>query len=78
MTDKKVIVYSTPACPWCKRTKEYLSGKNISYLEYNVAENKDAAREMIQKSEQMSVPVITIGDEVVVGFNQTLLDSLLS
>jgi glutaredoxin-like YruB-family protein len=78
MIDKKVVVYSTPACPWCKKAKEYLTEKNISYLEYDVAENKDAAREMIQKSEQMSVPVITIGDEVVVGFNPTLLDSLLS
>ncbi len=78
MTDKKVVVYSTPACPWCQKAKEYLAGKSISYLEYNVADNKDAAREMIQKSEQMSVPVITIGDEVVVGFNPTLMDSLLS
>jgi glutaredoxin len=43
-----------------------------------VAENKDAAREMTQKSGQMSVPVITIDEQIVVGFNQTQLDSLLS
>ncbi len=78
MTDKKVVIYSTPTCPWCKRAKEYFSQKDIPYLEYNVAENKDAAKEMIQKSGQMSVPVIIIDDEIVVGFNQTLLDKLLS
>ena len=78
MADKKVVIYSTPTCPWCKRTKEYLSEKNISYLEYDVAENKDAAKEMIQKSGQMSVPVIIIDNEIVVGFNQARLDSLLS
>jgi hypothetical protein len=33
---------------------------------------------MIQRSGQMGVPVITIGDEVVVGFNQAKLDELLS
>lgn len=33
---------------------------------------------MITKSGQMSVPVITIDDEVVIGFNQTQLDDLLS
>ena len=39
---------------------------------------RDVAREMLQKAGQTSVPVITIDDEVVVGFNQSLLDGLLS
>ena len=43
-----------------------------------MAQDKDKAKEMIQKSGQMGVPVITIDDEVVVGFNQALLDKLLS
>ena len=78
MTDKKVVIYSTPTWPWCKRAKEYLSQKGIPYTEHNVAEDKDAAKEMIRKSGQMSVPVISIDDEVVVGFNQSKLDGLLS
>ena len=40
--------------------------------------DKDEAREMIKKSGQMGVPVIIIGDEVVVGFNQAKLDELLA
>ena len=43
-----------------------------------MAKDRDKAQEMIEKSQQMGVPVIIIGDEVVVGFNQGLLDSLLS
>ena len=43
-----------------------------------MAKDKDKAKEMIDKSKQMGVPVITIDGEVVVGFNQTLLDKLLS
>jgi glutaredoxin len=43
-----------------------------------VAKDKDKAREMIQKSKQMGVPVIIIDDEIVVGFNQAKLESLLS
>jgi len=43
-----------------------------------VAEDKEAAKEMIQKSKQMGVPVIIIDDEVVVGFLQNKLDELLS
>jgi len=78
MVDKKVVIYSTPTCPYCKRAKEYLSRKGISYTDIDVAQDKEKAKEMVQKSGQMSVPVIIIDDEIVVGFNQALLDKLLS
>ena len=78
MAEKKVVIYTTPTWPYCHRAKEYLSRKGISYVEYNVAADRDKAKEMIQKSGQMGVPVITINAEVVVGFNQAVLDKLLS
>ena len=58
--------------------EEYLSRKGISYLEHNVAQDRDKAREMIQKSGQAGVPVVMVDDEVVVGFNQARSDELLS
>ena len=78
MANKEVIIYTTPTWPYCHRAKEYLSRKGIPYIEHDVAADRDKAKEMIQKSGQMGVPVITINGEVVVGFNQTLLDKLLS
>lgn len=79
MADRKVVIYSTPTCPYCKRAKDYLSRKGIPYTDINVAEDREKAKEMIQKSGQMGGPVIIIGDnEIVVGFNQSLLDRLLS
>ena len=39
---------------------------------------KNVARKMVEQGGQMGVPVITVDDEVVVGFDQNLLDSLLS
>jgi glutaredoxin-like YruB-family protein len=79
MSDKKVVIYSTPTCPYCKRAKHYLDQKGVSYVEHNVAEDKKAAQEMMRKTKQMGVPVIVIDDdEIVVGFDQTLLDKLLS
>ena len=78
MADKKVIVYSTSTCPYCKRAKEYLSRKGISYTDIDVVQDREKAKEMTQKSGQMSVPVIIIDDEIVVGFNQALLDKLLA
>ena len=78
MADRKVVIYSTPTCPYCRRAKDYLSRKGIPFVDRDVAADRDAASEMIQKSGQMGVPVITVDGEVVVGFNQTLLDKLLS
>ena len=43
-----------------------------------MAKDRDKANEMIQKSGQMGVPVIIVGDEIVVGFNQAKLDELLA
>jgi len=78
VTDKKVVIYTTPTCPYCHRAKEYLSRKDISFVEYNVAVDRDKAKEMIQKSGQMGVPVIIIDGQIIVGFNQAKLDELLS
>jgi len=78
MADKSVIIYSAPTCPYCKRAKEYLSQKGISYTDYDVASDRDKAKEMIQKSGQIGVPVILVDDQLVAGFNQSKLDELLS
>ena len=43
-----------------------------------MAQDKDKAREMIQKSGQMGVPVIVVDDEIIVGFNQAKLDEVLA
>ncbi len=78
MVGKKVVIYSLPTCPHCKRAKEYLSQKGISYIEYDVTKDKVRTTEMIEKSGQVGTPVILVDDEIVVGFNQSKLDKLLS
>ena len=73
----KVIVYSTQSCPWCKKTKEFLSANKIRYSEKDVGNDTKAAREMIKKSGQTGVPVIEIGNEIIVGFNERRLKKIL-
>lgn len=67
---KKVIVYSTPTCVYCKLTKDFLKKNNVEYTEHNVADDVEARQEMIQKSHQMGVPVVDIGGEIFVGFDK--------
>ncbi len=73
----KVIVYSTPACPWCYKVKEFLEEHNIPFIEKDVSADREAAYEMIAKSHQMGVPVIDVNGEIVIGFDEIKLRQLL-
>ena len=73
----KVTVYSTPTCPWCVKTKEFLKENNVSYQEINVAADHKAAQDMIEKSGQMGVPVTEIDGTIIVGFDKGALKRAL-
>ncbi len=75
--DKNVIVYSTPTCPWCLRTKQFLKENNITFQDFDVSSNQQAAQEMIRKSGQMGVPVLDIGGEIIVGFDKEKIKAAL-
>lgn len=47
-----------------------MEANNVPYEEINVAEDKSGREEMIHKSGQMGVPVLDIGGEIVIGFDQ--------
>ncbi|MFB6158941.1 MAG: glutaredoxin family protein [Candidatus Nanohalobium sp.] len=64
----EIEVYSTPSCPYCDKIKEWLDENGYEYTEFNVAENKEKAKEMIQRTGQRGVPQTFIGDTEVVGF----------
>ena len=65
----KVKIYSTPGCPWCQKTKDFLKEHKIKFEDVNVAEDEKAKNEMIEKSGQMGVPVIDIDGIIIVGFD---------
>ncbi len=73
-----IVIYSTPTCHYCNMTKEFLKENNVEYTDYNVAEDTDKRAEMIEKSGQMGVPVIMIGEEMLIGFNEDKMRELLS
>ena len=75
---QQVIVYSTVTCPWCVRAKEFLKKNKVEYKDINVAEDHEAAQLMIEKTQQMGVPVIQVGNEFVIGFDEPKLKILLS
>lgn len=77
MNDKKVEIYSTPTCHFCHLAKDWLNAKGIAFTDYNVGENLEKRKEMVDMTGQMGVPVIKIDDQVMVGFNQDMMAKLL-
>lgn len=73
----KVIIYSTPTCPYCVQAKEFFKEKGVEYTDINVAEDQDKAKEMMDKSGQMGVPVIDIDGEIIVGFDKAKIETLI-
>lgn len=73
----KVTVYSTSACPWCHKAKEYLKANKIKFADIDVGEDQQAAQEMIEKSGQMGVPVIDVDGTIITGFDKESLDKAL-
>lgn len=64
-----VKVYSTPTCPWCKKTKEFLAANKVEFQDLNVADDEKARREMLKSSHQMGVPVIDIDGATIIGYD---------
>lgn len=73
-----VIVYSTPTCPYCKKVKSYLDENDVDYEDYDVSENQEKQQEMIDKSDQMGVPVVDIDEEIIVGFDKNKMEQALN
>jgi len=79
--EKPVIIYTTKTCGFCKATKEFFAENNVEYSEVDVGVDQDKAREMMEKSGQMGVPVTVVGqgddEKVIVGFDKVQLASAL-
>ena len=78
MNTKKITIYSTPNCHYCTMAKEYFTKMGVSYIEKNVGIDRGAAQEMIAKSGQMGVPVVEIDGQIIVGFQPTVFEKLIT
>ena len=73
-----IKIYSTQTCPYCEMAKEYLNEQGIEYKNFDVANDEEARKEMVEKSGQMGVPVIDIDGKIIVGFNKPEIEKALN
>lgn len=74
---KHVEIYSTPSCHFCHMAKDYFKENNVPFTDYDVSVDMAKREEIIEKSGQMGVPVIIIGDDLFVGFNKPKIAEIL-
>jgi len=75
--EKEVIIYGTKACPFCHKAREFMKAHNVTFKDVLVDEDEKARDEMIEESGQMSVPVIRVGEEIIVGYDEEKLKKAL-
>ncbi len=73
----KVIIFTTPTCPWCRAAKQYFVQKKVKFTEVDVTKNQSAVKDLIRLTGQTGVPVILIDNKPVVGFDRAKIDKLL-
>lgn len=74
---KEVLIYSTPSCHFCQMAKAFFQNNNIPYQDFNVAEDAEKRQEMVEMTGQMGVPVIKVGDEILVGYSEAKVREMI-
>ncbi len=73
----KVKIYSTPSCPHCKSAKNYFKSLGIPFKDVDVSKDQREAEMMVRKTHQYGVPVVEIGNQVIVGFDRSKINRIL-
>lgn len=71
--NKKIIMYSTSWCGYCKKARKYFIAKGISFVEYDIEKNARAKRDY-DAIGGSGVPVIVKGKKHMQGFSQQSFD----
>lgn len=73
----KVTVYGAEWCPPCHTTRDYLKNRKVSFDYVNVDEHTDKGREIAVKTGWTAIPIISIGDKYILGFDRPKIDAAL-
>ncbi len=72
VTTKKVVIYTTQRCGYCKKAKAYMRANNIRFTEYDV-ETSDKGKRDYRRMGGSGVPIIMVDNQRINGFNQSRL-----
>ena len=48
--EKKVEIYTSPTCHFCKELKDFFAHNKIKFIEYNVLSDSERRKELVDRS----------------------------
>ncbi|MFA5038799.1 MAG: glutaredoxin domain-containing protein [Candidatus Omnitrophota bacterium] len=72
-----VKIYTNPGCPYCQSAKKFLQEHRIPFEDYDISTDAQKAAEMKKRTGAMSVPVLDINGEIIVGYDQEKIRAAL-
>ncbi len=80
MSEKKVIIYSTDWCAFCKQAEKFLDSKKVPWEDFDIEKDEAANRAMLEKigGNFRGVPVIDVDGEIILGFDRRKLNAALA
>ena len=73
---KKVVIYTTARCGYCRKAKAYFTSKGVPYQEYDIEHSEKGQRDF-KKLKGSGVPIILVGDQRLNGFSESRVGAAL-
>jgi glutaredoxin-like YruB-family protein len=78
MSMPKTKIYSTPSCPYCELLKQFLKEKGVDFQTIDVSQDEKTQNYLMEKTGKITVPVVEIDGQIVVGFDKAKIMELLN
>ena len=67
---KRVTLYTTEPCGFCRQAKALLESRGVVYEEVNLARSPEGREALVRKTGQMTFPQVLVDDRSIGGFRE--------
>ncbi|RME32585.1 MAG: glutaredoxin family protein [Gammaproteobacteria bacterium] len=76
--DHPITLYAVPDCEACDLVRQYLRERNLPFTERDASSDVAVQTDLKALAGTLTVPVLSVDDKVIKGYNSQLLDVTLS
>jgi len=69
-TKAQVVMFATSWCPYCAQARELFAANGVRYVEFDIERDHEEAQFQKDVLRQSGVPIIVIGNRLVLGFDE--------
>jgi len=73
----KVELYTTSWCPYCQKARDFFRSRGISFTEYDIEKDKEAALRKRQLDTRNGVPFAIIDGRGIHGYSEAAYEAAL-